>query len=74
MIAATYVRRSVCDCGSAVLRDSVPLGTTYQVEPESIMLGGLLCSCGRKTYCDLIQTDDGGWLPMDILDLEGAAA
>jgi hypothetical protein len=74
MIAATYARRSICDCGTAVLKESVPLGTTYQVEPDSIAHGGIICSCGKATPCDLILTDDGGWLPIGILDLEGASA
>jgi len=75
MISARYVCRLVCRCGEAVLKESVPLGKIYQVEPESIMHGGMLCGyCGRKTYCDLIQTADGGWLPLPLLELEGASA
>jgi hypothetical protein len=75
MIAATYARRSVCACGFPVLKESVPMGKSYQVSPESIIHGGILCGgCGQKTCCDLIQTADGGWLPIGILELEGSMA
>ena len=30
--------------------------------------------CGQKTCCDLIQTDNGGWLPIGILELEASMA
>ena len=75
MISAIYVQRSICDCGVSVLYDSVPLGRSYQVDPASIIHGGIFCvCCGARTWCDLIQTHDGGWLPLPLLELEAAQA
>ena len=75
LILATYVRLSICACNFGVLNEDVPLGRTYQVDPLSIIHGGIWCGgCGRKSSCDLIQTDDGGWLPIGILELEASLA
>jgi hypothetical protein len=75
MITAHYVRFAICECGCSVLNDDVPLGRAYRVDPCSLMHGGILCGeCGKKSSCDLIQTEDGGWLPAGILDFEGAEA
>ena len=47
------VALSICECGYAVLLDSIPLGTEYVIDRASIR-GGFFYQCGR---CGVKQLD-----------------
>jgi hypothetical protein len=73
---------SICPCGESVLDQSIPLGTEYQVHPETIQRG-FAYRCGK---CGEAQSDvavifvenrdglSGGVLPLALFDLPGIAA
>jgi hypothetical protein len=73
-VNAKYVNLSSCECGYPALHEEVPLGKIYRVFPDSIAHGKILCGgCRRVSACPIISTEDGGWLPLGILEL-GAGA
>jgi hypothetical protein len=76
---ATFVKRSLCECGYAVIREEVPLGKVYDLDLSSIEDGGLICGgCHKDIALKIVMAEDGagyaGFLPLDIFALKEAHA
>lgn len=80
-VKAKYVKRSICECGFPIMRESVPLGKLYLVYPDSVTGGAVLCGgCGSKFPVRLILADDEqscrsiGAVPLEIFELDEGLA
>lgn len=74
LMKGKYAKKSICPfCDYEILRDSVPLGKIYDLIPESIQSGGLICGgCGKVTILEIVMTHRGGYLPMPIFEFPQA--
>lgn len=74
-----YKTRSICKCGFTILSEKIPLGTTYEIELDSISGGTLECGgCGAFTKIKLVfahasefSRGQGGYLPLGIFEKPG---
>lgn len=71
------VKLSVCDCGFPALKETIPLGTDYEVEPDRKqecvwICGG--CKKQRDVTCVWVfrrGASDAGYLPADLFGVSG---
>ena len=70
-----FVRYSVCECGFPVLKESIPLGTEYEVDPKRLEPCYLICGgCRRRIkiigiWVEHSDKGQAGFLPREIFDL-----
>lgn len=79
-IKMKLIRLSICPCGFSTLDDSIALGTTYTVYPDSIKMGfSYFCGGCKRTLTNvivikadqLIHTDlPPDYLPLNLFDTE----
>lgn len=73
---ATYTKRDPCGCGYGVLKDDVPLGTVYELNPATIEPFWYVCGqCGKRrsvlaAFADAPLGGRPGYLPLDIFTLD----
>lgn len=48
MIPARFVKNSLCTCGFPVLNENIPVGTVYQIDPDTRYLGSMICGGCRS--------------------------
>lgn len=75
-VKARTVRLSVCPCGFSLLKDDIPLGTIYEVDPGLTATGTLTCGGCKKTFSvesfyafGRGEGNHGGFLPKEIFEL-----
>lgn len=72
----SLVKLSVCPCGFPTLKETIPLGTKYTVDPAHTCEAVLVCGgCKQETKVRCVYVSGrngsaGGWLPEDIFGLE----
>jgi len=60
-------RLSICPCGFSTLRDDISIGKIYNLETSSLNRALYVCGgCHRGFKVDVIQADNGLWLPRDL--------
>lgn len=76
LVEAKFVKRSICPCGHSMLRDEIPLGAVYHVDPARRQIGGLICGgCNLHTrnllmiWAESAATGSVGFLPIEIFDI-----
>lgn len=57
--------------GIEAMGDHVPLGKSYLVDANSRRRGINTCSSGQSFEVEIIQVDNGTWLPTEVLEIEG---
>lgn len=68
---AVLIKRSTDD-GLIEVEDRVPLGRVYQVRLETLRQGrGFNLKHGKFWQHTIISDVTGGWLPIEILEIEG---
>lgn len=69
-----YLRKSLCSCGYGVLKDSVPLGAEYYIDPKVTSAGQMQCGgCGKTLEVALVKVVSpapAGWIPRGIFGEE----
>lgn len=67
---ATLVRLSVCSCEHPLLKESIPLGTEYEIDPAKTCTATFTCGgCGREFRIECVWAagrtprSRGGYLP-----------
>jgi hypothetical protein len=75
-LKAIYSHRSLCPCGHPALRDDVPLGTVYEVNPARKAMFVFCCGgCGHcidlpGIYVEARGKGSGGYLPSGIFEID----
>lgn len=72
---AKLVRRSSSN-GLVEIDDNVPLGKEYDIDPmQRRLFQAVHISTGTPHVIEMVRTvgslDDGGWMPVDLLDWPG---
>lgn len=80
VIKMRLVRLTICPCGFSTLDDSIALGTTYTVYPDTIKMGfSYYCSGCKRTLSNIvaikansvIDTEEPAeYLPLGLFDTE----
>jgi hypothetical protein len=75
-VKAKTVKLSLCPCGFNLLKDDIPLGTIYEVDPTLTATGTLTCGGCQKTFnvesffvFGRRSNHTSGFLPKDIFQL-----
>ena len=70
-------RLSICPCGHPVLKDEIPLGTEYEIDPAQTDHFTFICGgCGRHISIEGIWVEsrepgtEAGFLPKLIFEAE----
>jgi len=75
-IKVKLTRLSVCPCGFPLLKESIPLGTEYFVDPDNLLPMTFICGgCHKEIrvigiYVHTRQGSEGGYLPIRAFDLK----
>ena len=73
---AVFVRYSICICGFPILRDDVPIGAEYEVDPLNTASCTVKCGgCGKENRVVAVWVFSragkrAGYLPLEIFELE----
>jgi hypothetical protein len=71
----TLKRLSICPCGYGLLRDEIPLGTEYQIDPSIEADCEFTCGgCGRHQHLPSVYTAPGGFFPKIIFEEDNSTA
>ena len=71
-VVAKLVKRKTDD-GFVEVREGVPLGRTYLVEPQVFNLRMQHVPTGTVHTKDVVFTPDGDWLAVELLEIDGAS-
>lgn len=65
----TLAKLSACPCGFPLLREDIPLGAEYEIEPDVRIINTLICGGCKTQYllpCVFVHHENpkkAGWLP-----------